>query len=143
MDTTFSHVADPVHAEVIIQFFVRNCLSEVQWLFMRPIKHPMLWWIRSESTGNFVWHDIRISNSMTSPASPRNKDRIAAKSHRTRTRLVRRATTRKCHQRPAVIDLHLLYVDRTNSIYQLVQRRLLADPDHDQTIRRNPSVLHP
>jgi hypothetical protein len=39
-------------------------------------------------------------------------------------------------------SLHLLYVDRTDAIYQFVQRSLLTDPDHDQTICRNTSILH-
>ena len=45
-------------------------------------------------------------------------------------------------ERSVVIDLHLLYVDRTDTVYQFIQRSLLRDPDHDQTIRRNPSILH-
>jgi hypothetical protein len=43
---------------------------------------------------------------------------------------------------PVIIVLHLLYVNRTDAIYQFTQRCPLADPDHDQTICRNPSILH-
>ena len=46
------------------------------------------------------------------------------------------------HHKFQVIILHLLYIDRTDTIYQFSQRRLLSNPNHDQTIRRNAFVLH-
>jgi len=45
-------------------------------------------------------------------------------------------------KRSIVIDLYLLYVDRTDAVYQVIQRSLLGDPNHDQTICRNPSILY-
>ena len=40
-----------------------------------------------------------------------------------------------------VILLRLPYIDRTDAGNQFGQRSLLVDLDHDQTVRRNASVL--
>ena len=74
------------------------------------------------------------------------RERLAVASQRNRTEQVQHysVTTRMSlgREMSVFIDLNLLYVDRTDAIYQFIQRNLLADPHYDQTICRNPFILH-
>ena len=40
-----------------------------------------------------------------------------------------------------VIEQRLLYINRASALHQFIQSRLLANPNHDQTIRCNSSIL--
>ena len=68
--------------------------------------------------------------------------RIAAKPHRTTTLKTGNHSNVTWRNGSCNVRIHLLYVNRTDAIYQFIQRNLLADPHHDQTICRNPFILH-